>query len=89
MMDSSQQKIKPLLPFKSVAVTLLFSVFLGPVGLLYSSVWGGVVMIILGFIVLSSQLFVPIALVWVMSSVWAVAATNGYNKKLLNMMLKM
>ncbi|MHB1947101.1 MAG: hypothetical protein ACYCQI_03170 [Gammaproteobacteria bacterium] len=86
MMEQTSQKFKPMLPFKSVAGALLFSALLGPVGLLYSSVRGGVVMIILGFIVLSSQLFVPIALVWVGSTIWAVAATNKYNNKLLKLL---
>ena len=28
------------LPYKSVAIALLFCVFLGPVGLLYATCWG-------------------------------------------------
>ena len=42
MIDHPQLRIKPSLPLKSVATALLFSVLLGPVGLLYSSVIGGV-----------------------------------------------
>ena len=71
------------LPCKSVAVALLFSVILGPVGLLYASYWGGIVMIILGFIVICTQLIVPIILFWIICSIWAVGAVNRYNKKLL------
>lgn len=77
---------KSFLPLKSVAGTILFCVILGPIGLLYSSLWGGIVMIILGFIVLSSQLMVPIILVWVISCVWGVAATNRYNKKIVKIL---
>lgn len=70
------------LPLKSVAVALLFSVFLGPVGVLYSSMTGGIVMILLGLFVLHAKLAGPILLVWLISCVWGVAATNRYNKKI-------
>jgi len=70
-------------PFKSVAVALLFSTFLGPIGLLYASLMGGIVMLTMGFVVVSSRFPIPILLVWLISCVWSVAATNRYNKKLL------
>lgn len=71
----------PTLPLKNLAAALLFSVFLGPVGLLYATTVGGVVMIVLGFIVASSMLPVPIILVWLASCIWSVVAVNRYNKK--------
>lgn len=76
------------LPFKSVAGALLFSAILGPVGVLYASTVGGLVLISLGFIVLSAKLFVPILLVWVGSCIWSVVATNRYNKKIVKAMIK-
>ena len=73
---------KNQLPFKSVAVALLFCVFLGPVGVLYSSVVGGVVMIVVGIFVLRAKLLGPVILLWLISCVWGVAAANWYNKKI-------
>lgn len=84
MLDSQHRQ---RLPYKSAAVALLFSVFFGPVGLLYASVIGGVVMIALGFIVLSSKFFVAMAIVWVSSCVWAVAAVNRYNQQLMKVLI--
>jgi hypothetical protein len=75
-----------ILPFKSVAIALLFSVFLGPVGLLYASLLGGIIMIVVGFVVISAKFMVPIAMTWVTSCIWAVASTNRYNQKLLKLM---
>lgn len=74
---------KPYLPFKSVAAGLLFSVLLGPVGLLYGSVAGGIVMIAIGFIVLSAKLIVPILLYWSFCAVWCVSAVNRYNLRVI------
>lgn len=79
----TEQTIKSVLPLKSVAGTLLFTVFLGPVGLLYASVTGGVVMLALAFIMACNKFINLFAFVWIMSSVWGVAATNRYNKNLL------
>lgn len=83
MNELSLQKMNGLLPFKSVAGALLFCVILGPVGVLYSSMTGGVVMIIFGLIVIRAKLVGLIILVWLISCVWGVAATNRYNRKIL------
>ncbi len=83
MNDLILQKSSLSLPFKSVAGALWFSVLLGPVGLLYASSPGGIVMIIVGFVVGCSKLFVPILLVWLISCVWSVLAVNRYNKKII------
>ena len=74
------------LPFKSVGGALMFSVFLGPVGLLYASFWGGIVMTVLGFIIISSNLPYPIIFYWIACSIWSVGAANRYNRKLLQSM---
>lgn len=80
-MDSASKKTA--LPLKSLAGALLFSVILGPVGLLYASTVGGVVMIVLGGIALSHPLPVPLLLIWLGSCVWSVVAVNKYNKRLV------
>jgi hypothetical protein len=78
----NQEKLT--LPFKSVAVALLFSVFLGPVGLLYATSLGGIIMIPLGFFVMLTKLWVPICIIWLISCIWSVIATNRYNQKIIS-----
>ena len=73
----------PVLPFKSVATALIFTVILGPLGLLYSSFRGGVVMLLLGLIVLSSKFFFPCMLLWIVCCIWAVKSVEKYNETLL------
>jgi len=70
------------LPYKSVAAALLFTVLLGPVGLLYASFWGGVVMILGAIVIMSAKFFFPAVLLWVGCSVWAVGAVESYNKQI-------
>lgn len=70
------------LPYKSVAAALLFTVTLGPVGLLYASFWGGVFMIFLAVVVFSAKLIFPALLLWIGCCVWAVGAVESHNRKL-------
>lgn len=71
------------LPFKSVAAALMFTLFLGPLGLLYASFWGGIAMLPVGFLVISASYPYPIAIYWFLCSVWGVGAVNAYNKKIM------
>ena len=73
----------PHMPFKSVGVALMFSVVLGPVGLLYASVWGGLLMIIISICVISNHLYFITLLVWLISCIWSVAKVEAYNKKIM------
>ena len=75
---------QPLLPpLKSVAVALLFTAVLGPVGLLYSSFWGGFFMIFVSLVVVNSMLPLPILLAWITCCIWGVGAVESYNRQLL------
>lgn len=68
---------------KSVSTALLFTVFLGPVGLLYSSFWGGFLMIFVSMVVVSSKLPIPIFLAWAICNIWGVGAVETHNRRLL------
>lgn len=78
----------PRLPYKSLAGALLFSVILGPVGLLYASFWGGLIMIAVGIVVVSSKFIFPIVLLWIICCIWSVGAVEVYNRKVFNTTLQ-
>jgi len=77
-----------VLPYKSVAIGLLFSVFLGPIGLLYASFWGGLFMTLLGIVVISSKFLFTILLLWIICCIWSVRAIETYNRKILQTTLQ-
>ncbi len=81
----SQVPHTPFLPYKNLALSLLFSVFLGPIGLLYATARGGIIMLLIAFWVISARFSVPIILMWISCCVWSVLATNRYNDKLLKL----
>jgi hypothetical protein len=72
----------PPLRYKSVAGALLFSVILGPVGLLYASFWGGLFMIAISIVVISGKFFFVTLLVWLICCIWSVGSAEAHNKKL-------
>jgi hypothetical protein len=76
----------PVLPFKSVAGALMFSVILGPVGLLYASVLGGVILIILTMTAVTGKFYVAATIFWLTSCVISVIAVNRYNKKIIRLL---
>lgn len=82
--NQSQRQVLIVKAPKSVGVSIILTFFFGPLGLLYSSVVGGLVMlavsVVVGVLTLGIGLIVthPICIIW-----GAVAASN-YNKQLLS-----
>lgn len=67
---------------KSVGTAFLLAFFFGPLGLLYASVIGGVVMFFIS-ILLFFVLFVIGSLIsWIICIIWAVVAASGANRKM-------
>jgi hypothetical protein len=66
---------------KSMAASVLLTLFFGPLGLFYASVTGGVVMTILSIVVGIGTLGVGLLLTGPACIVWAVVATNNYNAR--------
>jgi len=68
--------------FKSVPIGLLLTVFLGPIGLLYASLRGGITMVLIGIVIFSYPYPFPIILWWLLSCIWCVYSIEKHNKKL-------
>ena len=81
---------------KSMAAGILLALFFGPLGLFYSSVAGGLTLLIGGGLlaivggVLTGGLgFIPILIILGLASViWSAVAVNSHNKKLLGVIAK-
>jgi len=71
------------IPVKSVGVSLLLTFFFGPLGMLYSTIWGGVIMLIVSIILGLVTLGLSFFLTWPVCMIWGAVAASSYNKKLL------
>lgn len=68
---------------KSMGISIILTVLFGPLGMLYSTIWGGVIMFVISAIVGLLTLGLGLIITWPICIVWAAVATSSYNKKLL------
>jgi hypothetical protein len=80
--QKAPQAIIVMLP-KSIGLAILLTVLFGPLGMLYSTIWGGVIMFIVALVVGIPSLGLGLIVVWPICIIWAAVAVNSYNKKLL------
>lgn len=68
---------------KSMGISIILTVLFGPLGMLYSTIWGGVIMAVISIIFGIVTLGFGFLLTWPICIIWAAVATSSYNKKLL------
>jgi hypothetical protein len=61
---------------KSVTVALLLTLFFGPLGLFYVSVWGAAILVVLAAAAVVPTLGFVLIFVWPVSIVWAAIAAS-------------
>lgn len=71
---------------KGMGVALILSILFGPLGLLYASVLGGILLMILAVVGGFFTLGVGAIVAWVLSPIWAIFAVLGHNRKVDRMM---
>lgn len=64
---------------KSVGVALLLTFLFGPLGLLYASVSGGIIMLIISVFVAIFTLGFGVLITWPICMIWAAVAVNNQN----------
>jgi len=69
---------------KSLAVAILLALFFGPLGMLYSTIPGAIVMLILTPIIAIPTVGFGLFVTQPICIIWAAVVTNSYNKKLLS-----
>jgi hypothetical protein len=79
----TQPNIVVVVPLKSTGLAIILAVVFGPLGLLYSSVLGAIVMFVVNIIVGIVTLGFGLFLTWPICGLWAAFAVMSHNKKLL------
>jgi hypothetical protein len=73
------------LPTKSVGVALLLTFFFGPLGMLYSTVTGALVMIVVSIVLGVFTLGFSFLVTWPVCMIWGTMAASTHNQKVLGM----
>jgi hypothetical protein len=69
---------------KSVGVSILLTFLFGPIGMLYSTVIGAIIMFILSIFIGVATFGIGILITWPICVIWGVISTNSYNKALMS-----
>lgn len=69
---------------KSVGVAILLSFLFGPLGMLYSTVAGGLIMFVVNVFAFLFTAGLGLFLTWPIGIVWAAAAANNHNKNIMH-----
>ncbi|HIE11920.1 MAG TPA: hypothetical protein EYP63_00580 [Desulfotomaculum sp.] len=72
------------MPTKSVGVSIILTVLLGPLGMLYSTIWGGLIMFVVSALVGLLTFGLGLVVTWPICVIWAALAASSYNKRLLS-----
>jgi hypothetical protein len=67
---------------KNVGLAILLAVLFGPLGMLYATIPGAIIMIIVTAIVGVITLGLGTLITWPVCVIWAAVAANSYNKKI-------
>ena len=68
---------------KSVLLSLVLTFFFGPFGMLYSTITGGLIMMVLYVVIGVPTFGWGIAVLHPIAMIWGAMATNSYNDRLL------
>ena len=69
-------------PPKSVAAAILLTIFFGPLGMLYSTVPGALVMIVVSLVLGAMTAGVSLLITWPTCIIWGAMAVDSYNRGL-------
>lgn len=86
-MVHEQQSARTLIvaaPTKSAAVAVVLAILFGPLGMLYATVLGGIVMLIVSILVVIPTLGLGLLITQPIGIVWAAIAVNAHNHRVLN-----
>lgn len=82
-MTSDQPQRIVVTTTKSMGLAIILGVLFGPLGLLYSTIPGAVVMFVVNLLVGLVTFGLGLFFTWPICGVWAAIATSSYNKQLL------
>lgn len=71
-------------PTKSAGVAAVLTILFGPIGMFYSTIMGGVVMLLVSLIIGVLTLGFGLLITWPICVAWGVIAVNNYNKDLIS-----
>ena len=70
---------------KSVGIGLLLTFLFGPIGMLYATIWGGLLMMVVNLAVGIATFGIGLLFTWPIQLIWVTLSIRSYNKKLMKL----
>lgn len=88
MLENQQPRII-IAPLRSIGKAMLLGLFLGPLGLFYTSVRAGFIMLFIFLFAIASKIGPLIFLSWIACSFWAAISMHHYNRFILKQFIQL
>jgi len=79
----SQTPAVVVVPAKNVGIAALLTILFGPLGMLYSTVPGAIVMLLVSLVAGGITLGLGVVVTWPICILWGAIAAKNYNRKIL------
>jgi len=66
-----------------MGISIILTVLFGPLGMLYSTIMGAIIMAVLSVIIAVFTAGLGLIITWPICIIWGAVATSSHNKKLL------
>ncbi|MFW5694710.1 MAG: hypothetical protein ACOCYB_06055 [Alkalispirochaeta sp.] len=72
-----------MVSLKSVGLSIILTFIFGPLGMFYSTIIGGLVMMVLSIVLAIPTFGFGLLITWPVSIIWGALAVRSHNRKLL------
>jgi hypothetical protein len=83
MEQQPHRPVTVVVPTKSIGISIILTVLFGPLGIFYSSIVGGAVMLVISVLVGIFTLGFGLFVTWPICVFWGAIAAKNYNDRLL------
>ena len=86
-MENSEKNVQIIVTrsTKSVGIGLLLTFIFGPIGMLYGTVWGGFIMLVVNLVIGIPTFGLGLLFTWPIQLIWVALSIRSYNKKLMKL----
>ena len=86
-MENSEKNVQIIVTrsTKSVGIGLLLTFILGPIGMLYGTIWGGFIMMVVNLVIGIPTFGLGLLFTWPIQLIWVALSIRSYNKKLMKL----
>lgn len=86
-MENSEKNVQIIVmrSTKSVGIGLLLTFIFGPIGMLYGTIWGGFIMMVVNLVIGIPTFGLGLLFTWPIQLIWVALSIRSYNKKLMKL----